>query len=332
MIINKIGYKFVRAIEWSVPPKGCTSLIYDRGIKADTVSFSCRPKNPLWCDFYSKFKKSYPNTRLGDAVFDMISKQENVLGEGAKKIVYKIDGIEDYVLGFLKEKSPDRNLPFVPFEDPYPNFNFGQPIAGNNSNFIIMKRIFGNTHGVDNWTAKFLNLAYQNEKISAQDALKFLSQLAEIEKFPLSSYRDLAKQVKYLTDKNIKIDMINPNNMITDVKRQKLNYFDLFEKPEVFHPIKPQVNCTQDMVTLITDGMLNAEFVEALGAKDKEKLIRLTKSISEKCKIAGELEGLSSDSSITYKTYSLLQDVLTKKHGYCPDYVGFYKKYQALYQ
>lgn len=298
----------------------------------DVVSFSGRNINPLWNDFYSQFKKTFPDKKLEDFAYELVSIEKNKLGEGAKKKVYSIDGINDYVIAFLKSKKADKNAEFHPYKDPFPEFNFSQPIGGNNANFIIMRRIFGTTYGIKDWTAKFLGVNYSNKKIPESDAKFFLSQIENIESFPIESYIDLAKQFKYLNDKKIKVDMFNPNNLAVDNKNKKFTYFDLFdEDPAMFSPIKPQTNCIQDMINLLTDSLLHSEYLDALSQNDKLKLMTKTRNIAEKCHIAGRKVGLCEDNSISYQTFTLVQNVQIKRHGKSPDYLECYKKFLEAY-
>lgn len=298
----------------------------------DTVSFTGKSINPLWNDFYTKFKKAFPNKKLEDIANELVSIEKNKLGEGKKKRVYSINGVNDYVIAFLKEKKADKSAKFKPYADPFPEFNFSQPVGGNNANFLIMKRIPGTTHGLNEWTAKFLGVVFDNKKITQKDAKVFLSQIENIEKFPIEAYEDLARQVKYLNDKKIKIDMFNPNNLAVDSKNKKFTYFDLFdESPEMFAPIKPQTNCIQDMINLLADSLLHSEYINALSESDKSKLILKTKSIAEKCNIAGRNIGLCEDSSISYQTFELVQNSLIKRRGKSPDYLDCYRKFLDIY-
>ncbi len=308
-------------------------LRYPAVLSADTVSFSGKSINPLWDDFMKQYNGVYKNKRLEDILNLMISKNENKLGEGQKKKVYSIDGINDYVVAFLKDKKLKTNTAFVAYKDPFPGFNFSQPVGGNNSNIIIMKKIPGTTYGLKDWSSKFTSCALNNEKITLNDAKTFLTQLENVEKLPLDSYIDLAKQVKFLNDKKLKIDMFNPNNILIDMNTNKITYFDLFDvDPSKFYTIKPEINCIQDMVSILTDSLLHAQYLKVLPNEDKLKLNLITRSIANKCDIAGKKVGLCDDKSITYKTFRLVQDSLTKRCGYSPDYVGMYEKYLKAYQ
>ena len=45
----------------------------------DVVSFSGRNINPLWNDFYSQFKKTFPDKKLEDFAYELVSIEKNKL-------------------------------------------------------------------------------------------------------------------------------------------------------------------------------------------------------------------------------------------------------------
>lgn len=279
-----------------------------------------------------QYRQKYPGQKLEDSVYEMTSIEKNKIGEGKKKIVYSINGIDDYVVARLKSREEKRNEPFISYHDSFPGQNFSQPIGGNNANFIIMRRIKGSTYGLKEWTARFISYINDKTGINESDAKQFLAQLEDIEKFPIKSYVDLAKQIKYLNDRRLKMDMFNPNNILVDKKTKKISYFDLFDvDPSKFYPIKPETNCIQDMINILTDALLHTEYMRVLSDSDKKKLMSLTRKIAKKCEVAGRHVGLCDDSSISYQMFRIVQDSLTKKRGHSPDYVGLYEKYLKIY-
>ena len=302
-------------------------------INYDFVSFSSRVSETLmWDDFCEKLHQVYPNKKIEEVAQDAITRPENILGEGVKKIVYSIDGIDDYVVAEYKQRPVNTTNPLVPIKDPFVGYNFSQEIATNNAHIGIMKKINGNVHSINNWTSKYQGLVYRNEPITKEDAELFLAKLQQIEALPLDSFIDFAKQVKYLTDRRIKIDLFNPNNIIVDTVSKKISHFDLFEKPEIFHPLGRELNGIQDMINILADALLHGEYYNALDENNKQVLLETTKSIAKKCKHAGEIVGLSNDPNIAYRTYEFLQDKLHKKDGRNTKYLELYKKFQELYQ
>lgn len=309
-----------------------TNTIKTSNISFDYISFSSKTtKTPMWDDFCKKIHKTFPNKTPEEVAQEAITKQENILGEGVKKIVYSIDGIEDYVVAEYKKRERNNESALVPVEDPFSGYNFSQEIATNNAHLGIMKKINGNVHSIDNWTSKYQGLVYRNEPITQEDSKLFLEKLKEIEALPLDSFIDFAKQVRYLTDRRIKIDLFNPNNIIVDTSAKKISHFDLFEKPEMFHPLGRELNGTQDMINILADALLHGEYYKALDETERQSLVEITKSIAKKCKLAGDIVGLSSDPNIAYKTYEFLQDKLHKKDGRNTKYLELYRNFQDLY-
>ena len=301
-------------------------------LQNDLVSFSSSSKDmPMWDDFISKISMVYPNQKPEQVVLDAVLKEENKIGEGVKKIVYSIDGVDDYVVALFKKRQASDENSLVGVKDAFPDYNFGQEVATNNANIIVMKKIEGDVHSISDWTAKYQGLVYRNEPITKQDAELFLSKLQQLEKLPLESYIDFARQIRYLTDRRIKIDLFNPNNVIVDVKNKKITHFDLFENPSIFHWLGTEVNGVQDMINILSDALLQGEYLKALDEKDSECLIKTTKSIANKCEIAGKIVGLSSDRSIAYRTYEYLQNKLRQKDGRNTKYLELYKNFQEVY-
>ena len=67
------------------------------------------------------------------------------------------------------------------------------------------------------------------------------------------------------------------------------------------------------MINLLVDSLLHSEYLDALSQNDKIRFMQATRSIARKCLIAGRKVGLSEDSSISYKTCEISQDIITKK-------------------
>lgn len=299
-------------------------------LQYDTVSFGAiSNKHTQFQDFRKAAEKAYPNTPLNQILYNALT-DENRIGEGTKKVVYSIPNIDNYVVGFLKKAQSDNKAPIEGYDNPFPEQNFGQAIAGNNADLIVMQKLDGASFSIPDWTFHFKNLVYQNEPITQKEAQIFLSQARKIEQLPIEAYVYLAEQIKYLSDKGIKIDSINPNNVLVDYDSKKLRYIDLFEDPSKFEAINPK-NSTHDMINLLTDSLLHAEYIAALDDTDADELKAITKSIIKKCKKAGKIAGLSSSSSPAIEMMSLIQNNLMKKFNRNPNYLKCYAKFCALY-
>ena len=331
MKISSISISYLNKINF-IQNKGLTCQYNLRSLNCDTVSFSSNKENPMWIDFQSQVKSVCPDKTPREVVLDAVSKQENKLGEGVKKIVYSIDGIDDYVVAFYKQREEDNSAPLVGVKDVFPGYNFGQEVATNNANISVMKKIKGNDHSIPDWTSKYQGLVYRGEPITEEDAKIFLSGLLDVAEMPWSSYVDFAEQVKYLNDRRIKIDLFNPNNIIVDVQNQKITHFDLFEKPEIFHFLGKDLNGVQDMINILADALLHGEYAKALNDDERNLLIKTTQRVAEKCTVAGEIVGLNNDPSIAYRTYEFLQDRLHQKDGRNTKYLELYGNFQQMYR
>lgn len=332
MKISYISTSYLNKISFN-KKKGITPKYNLPQLNCDTISFSSnsRNENPMWIDFQEQVKTIYPDRTPTQVALDAVSKPENKIGEGVKKIVYNIDGIDDYVVAFFKQREPSDENPLVGVKDAFPNYNFGQEIATNNANISVMKKINGKVHSIPDWTSKYQGLVYRGVPITEQDAKIFLAGLLDLEQLPWSSYIDFAQQVKYLNDRRIKIDLFNPNNIIVDMQKEKITHFDLFEKPEIFHPLGKDLNGVQDMINILADALLHGEYAKVLSDEERNLMIKATKRIAEKCTIAGEIVGLSNDPNIAYRTYEFLQDKLHKKDGRNTKYLELYRNFQNLY-
>ena len=323
--INVINYRNIQ------PQQPQKSIIKLNALNHDIISFAgSRQKTSKAEDFLKEFEQCYPDMDLNEAAFELTSKEENKLGQGAKKVVYSIDGIDDFVIARLLK--PDNNFgdEFIECENPYPKYNFSLPVL-RNSNFMIMEKVNGQSYGMYDWRTKYVGYIQTGKAIPSQDAKSFLDKLSELEKFPLNSFVDFASQVKYLSDHGIKIDFFNPNNIMIDFANKKIQYFDFFEDPSKFLFLKPDINCTQDIICVLCDALLHDECMKALDEKDKIKLSEVTKSIIQKCKMAGKIVGLSDAKTITERTYSFVQNSLMKKGLGDKKYMQCYKKFESRY-
>ncbi len=300
-------------------------------LNCDTVSFSAKTNKISEADrFLKKFNQVYPEMNIYDAAYEFTSKDENKLGEGVSKVVYSIDGIDDYVIARLKKENKKAGVKFQKCENPYPKYDFSLPVLENNK-FMIMKKLEGKSIGIDDWHIKYKGVVKRGEKIDTKDAKEFLQNIIELEKLPLESFVDFANQAKYLSDRGVKIDLFNPNNVMIDFANKKIQYFDFFEDFLNFSFLKPDINCTQDIICVLCDALLHDEFMKALDDSDKEKLYEATKSIIQKCETAGKIAGLSDDSSISEKTYSYVQDFFIKKGLDDNKFLEYYEKFEDIY-
>ena len=210
--------------------KHCDYNINFKQIPYKTFS-TCIPKTPIWKD------KNF--AKILDKI---ISNPSNILGEGISSIVYSLEefGINDLVIKFPRScEQKDIYAPFHYVKDICPDLNIGQPIASNTSGISILKKIEGYAHGIP-----ISNMLNANCKISYIHAKSFLEQLKVLSEFKDSAYIDLAQQFKVINKTNRYFVDTNPNNLMVDVKNQKLTVIDLLDKNQMpmYEKYKSDVN------------------------------------------------------------------------------------------
>lgn len=288
--------------------------------------------NRLWVDFANKVTKEYPNKKIEQVITESFLDSKNIIGEGFDKIVFNIPKVGEYVAAFLKNaKNINNQKNFKSIRDLLPKYYFGQAIGGNNQ-YIVMKKINGKSHSIHNWQPKFWDVSLNNGKVSKLDAENFLCDLKSIEQFPQDSFVDLARQLKYLTNNHIRIDSINPNNVMIDTSRQKMQFIDLLEQFPIFATIKPQINCTRDIENILCDALLNPQYLSVLGHNDANELRRVTQNISCKSRIAGEMANLSNDSKIAEQLYVLMRQHNINNGHISPNFLEYYKTFIETYK
>ena len=303
---------------------------YNKVLYSDTLSFSGNSmKLGQFETFVQKFQNIYgPDITKG--LHNIVSDIGNKIGEGAEKVVYAIPGVDDFVAGILKKQSFS-DAPMAKVQDKFPNHNFSQTLGSNGSDLIIMKKVNGESHSLPDWAKNYRAAIYDGVNVPIDKAILFVNQAVTISDFPLDSYVDFAQQVKYLTSVKEKVDIFNPNNVLIDYGEKKFNLIDLMPNSSKFYQIKPEINCTRDMVNVLSDALMHKRYMDALNKDGASKLFEGTKKIISKTQQSGDIAGLSDDSSITFQTYDTLQKLLIAK-GRNPKYAESYKGFLDLYR
>ena len=134
-----------------------SNIQHKNEIQKDNVSFCSLPVH-FGRDLVNHRNENLPNEIAekmpkGTSIYDLISrsqKPENILGQGANSVVYKIPQLEDYVLKVLNKDDPNKiNM------NEFPNdVNLGQPVWQDEKNprILILKKIEGNEHSIPNWS------------------------------------------------------------------------------------------------------------------------------------------------------------------------------------
>ena len=266
--------------------------------------------------------KKMDSRRLARKVFESI-KEINLLGAGNDSRAYIYDGNPRLVVlvprSFRKKKSG--TVDFLPVERFESNFNYGQAILASNNGIKILKRVFGEEHSFHNWLgaiARFDRL----KKIPIPEAQQCLKGLKKISVFPLESYIDFARKIKFLNENNKVVDCINPNNVLINFRKKQFNIIDLWEKGKHGNN---GVSGEDHMITLLLDGLLHGRLLKSLPMADAIECRKVSRTIIQKCKEASQIVGLPRTKDEIYRVFA---DCDGKYHH---GLVGRYKTFNEIY-
>lgn len=276
---------------------------------------------------------------FGDRPFEHIAYEvcqnpTNLIGEGISKRVYSIPGMPDYVLGVLKQIFNPAAHPAQFHASPniLTKYNFGQPIAENSNGLLIAGRVPGEEHSLPNWNTEYVAAVLRGIPIPHTKAQFVLDKIKTVEGFPLEAYESLAAQLKYLNEFSLRVDSINPNNILVDKKSKSLSFIDVGENPQRYAAIPDPVNGVRDLLTLLLDSLLHQKYLAALNDSEKRTLMTFAKSIIEKCKAAASKTNLINDTQNTRRHYELATKHILDTKGVdirlpesYDEFVGIYK-------
>lgn len=323
-------------------------ISYTGKVNSDNKKPSSVPVNSLPCDEFNSKKekkqsdlelfslevsKKYPDEPLESAVRKIISDEKNLIGQGNQKLVYKISNSAGYVIGKFRYKEPS-NSEIKLAENILPEYNFGQPVLTNGGDLIVMKKIEGTSHSLPDWLIRYREVVNGEGRTTKENAEKFLSSMEKIEKFPLQSYVDFANKLKYLSDRNIKADNINPNNVLVDCDKQAFHYIDLIlpHEQKFFEPLERPLNTVDDMIALLCDPVMQSAYLNALDKNDAQILKEKTANVIENCEKAGKIAGLQKGAKNVEKMYLLGGMLEEKKVGTKNKMVEYYNEFLRLYK
>jgi len=270
-----------------------------------------------------------------DAQFiESIMKPENFLGEWCSKQVYQIPNLPDLVLFVIKKefKPWQPIMPFEKVDDSSEDLNYWQTVAVSPSGLWIMKRVYGNSHGVEVWINK-LKSSDSWEQLEITDAINFYNQIKTVASYPIEAYIHFASQLKVLNKRKIRIDSINPNNvMINNIN----NTFCIIDFEDInsnhdFSVLPDPLNGAYDMRTLLSDWILNLEWLCILPDELHDSFIKYTIIILEKCKIAASTVDLSTNYDCTIEFFKFIQECHIN-HTFMPldrfyKFLNYYEQY-----
>ncbi len=263
-----------------------------------------------YSEFLNQCVKTFPNKTFAE-VLSTVSLTDDLIGEGRESRVYRIKGIDDYVVKLSKSEydyDPEwYNNRIKPCFDDYPNHNFGQVVATVGPSVKILKRVTGEANGVENWYAKFQHSTPRTR----QDAEKILKDVARIAEFPQSAFDKIASDIIFLTSKKIKIDSINPNNLMIDYEKKEISLVDVEKKN-----YKNSKNTMYDLLVPLLDLTAFEEYKKIFSKEEMSQFLKSAKIIYKKIaktKLPNDIESdknFRKSTLLTPKGIDELDDVI----------------------
>lgn len=286
--------------------------------------------------FFKKYNKQLKNISLKETILKSIQDEANFLGEGTSKKGYNLIGLKDYVIRVYKEHFKIEDLE-QEFKTPAKNYlnSLNEVILSIPNKIDIVKKKNGESISVDKYAERInlpQNTPLQNMVITREETLKSLELYEQLKDFPINSYKQAYLQLKKFCNKSgYQFDIINPNNILVDIKNKKINLID---------PVSPAVNkgvhgeftdftyyhgCDSLYPTLC-DFLMQKEHFQNLNINEIVKWNEATKKIITKCILAGQSVGLEQNSKKLRKLYENI-DKFWKTNETCNRYDHFVNLY-----
>ena len=288
-------------------------------------------------DFEKKFKEVYGEANLVEMAPRIFANPDNMVGEGVSKQVFSIPSMKGYLLAFLKEKyNPEEcSKPFNPCNIPLPKYNFGQIMFEGNG-LMVMKKSEGVPHSLNRWVLHLKKVVEQEKTVSSVEAEFALFRICEIARMPIDTFVHFASQIKYLNENSLPMDTVNPNNLLIDYEKKRINMIDVFDGPKFLQQLKAPMNGVRNMEAVLLDSVLHTEYLKKLSPVKQELMKCASRIVIGKCQRAAQSIGLVNDSNNARHYFELMlqnsgADKMRAKGGLeiLRRYLDFTKLYKA---
>jgi len=319
-------------------PQNLNSKPVSRLVKSspcDKVSFSCNvPKSNAHFELLEKQIKA-TGLRVNEIIKRTLFTEESLLlkkspiGEGGDSKVFEIPGLDDFVLKVYKGNdnllmnSVKHNevFGFVQITDPFEGkANFGQSVAiltssgkrmadnlheaGEtifNGNILLKQK--GTEHSIQGWT----HFVEHPQELTVKQVQKFLGDITKVASLPQKAFDNFAKSIKLLTEKDFKMDSINPNNLLID--KDAINIVDFFYPREDLIP--DFKNSYFDMIGSLLDFRLFEHYHNLLDKNHQKELENASKTIIQKSLTAAKNPeiNLTTDEQVYAKYLTKLDEI-----------------------
>ncbi len=199
---------------------------------------------------------------------------QNIVGEGNSAKVYDLG---DYVLRVPRDIPKGKNSnDLTSFKSPkraIKGRNFGQPIAINDCDISIAKKVPGKALYSEYPKPWVQYLDRRN--IGSREANIFFKQLKELSEEPVSLFQEYKKDVIYLGKHKYYIDFFNPNNFLLDKTTHRLNIIDI-------EPISSKSNQSKYVLDPLIDYVHQKTHTSLLTEKQRKQALRCIEIIKQK--------------------------------------------------
>lgn len=264
--------------------------------------------------FMAKYREVYGDRPMNEVISDVIQNNEE-LGHGIEKKVYVFPKMEEYLIAHLYQQPHiEQDLPIEKCNIKYPRYNFAQPIAQNNYDIIIMKRIPGVSNSVND-AYQVTDYICKNDCVTKEMSQEYLSKLRLFKDFPQEAYNHLAQQFKYLQDNGAFVDIINCNNLLIDTDNQEFHLIDL--PPDLYNEIAKMMSNklggvkqgAYEMIALLLDPRFQYYCLERMSPQEQQETINISKNVIKKCFIASNELSLPANPDLVGEFYRYIQSV-----------------------
>lgn len=306
-------------------------------LQFNNPNFASKTSIPDFSTFKRNYHQRYREIPIDRTLHRITSRKENIIGKGSSKTVFKIQNLQDFVVALIpseikkipvriKKLHPLRRMNKMNFK-----FNFGQPIACDNNGTYILMKARGKSHSLDNWNKRLEGIVLGDKPVTNQEAEEFLKETRMISGFSQSAYDNFAEQLVYLNEQDIKIDMINANNLLVDKKRQHFTPIDIDYNSKNYRKLKRPLNTVNDMINILLDAVLHRYIYKQLDESSQKELFDFSNLIIKKCCIAGQKYGLLSDDSNVKYVYRFMDKVVAWRKKQDLQMLKSYNEFAKMY-
>lgn len=283
-------------------------------------------------DFWKAYNKKYDDKPLKETIKESINDNEKLLGEGFSKKGYDLGKLDKYIIRVYKRDFQESDLD-KEFEKPKRTYlnTVDNVILCVPNKIDIVKKKFGEKLGVEKYGVRICP-PLSNIKVTRDETVKILEIYEKLQDFPLSAFTNATRQIiQFSRKKGYQFDIVNPNNIFIDTKKQTINFIDPMD-PKLNkcekNPIKfSKYHGRDSLYPILCDFIMQKEHLNNLSAEEQNRWKNATQKIIAKCILAGNELNLPENNEnmrFLYNRINQLWDtlVLERYDEFRKDYIN----------